>query len=197
MDRQRFEKQIRFVVEIDKLKQILRQTITMDASRRENSAEHCWHLAMMAILLLEYAENKEIDLLRTLKMVLVHDLVEIDAGDTYCYDSEGAQHQTERERMAADRVFNLLPEDQANHLRALWDEFEAQKTPEAQFAVALDRLQPLLNNYHTQGKVWQQNGIHSHQVYKRMLPIKEGSSILWKYASELIEDALKKKMLPS
>jgi len=146
----RLLQQMQFVVEIDKLKRVLRQTLLTDGSRRENSAEHSWHIALMAILLSEYA-TEPIDILRVVKMLLLHDLVEIDAGDTFCYDDRGHESKAEREMQAADRLFSLLPPDQASEFRALWDEFEAQETADAQFASTLDRLQPLLNNHQTQG----------------------------------------------
>ncbi|MEJ2725886.1 MAG: HD domain-containing protein, partial [Deltaproteobacteria bacterium] len=154
----RFEKQMGFIVEADKLKRISRQTILTDHSRQETSAEHSWHLGVMALVLSEYSQTG-IDLLRVLKMVLIHDLVEIDAGDTYCYDQVERQDQEEREEKAADRLFGLLPGDQAGELRGLWEEFEARKTAEARFAAALDRVQPVLQNYHTQGEIWKKNRI--------------------------------------
>ena len=194
MDSDRFEKQIRFVVEMDKLKYVLRQTILTDHSRQETSAEHSWHLGVMALVLSEYAEAG-VDLFRVLKMVLVHDLVEIDAGDTYCYDRVETQDQAAREKKAADRLFGLLPENQAGELRGLWEEFEARKTPEARFAAALDRLQPILQNYHTQGEMWKKNSISSRQVVMRNQPIEDGSPLLWDYVVHLLDDAVKKGML--
>jgi putative hydrolase of HD superfamily len=190
----RFEKQMGFIVEADKLKRISRQTILTDHSRQETSAEHSWHLGVMALVLSEYSQTG-IDLLRVLKMVLIHDLVEIDAGDTYCYDQVERQDQEEREEKAADRLFGLLPGDQAGELRGLWEEFEARKTAEARFAAALDRVQPVLQNYHTQGEIWKKNRIARHQVVKRNQPIEEGSPLLWEYVVRLIDDAVKKGML--
>ena len=192
---ERLRKQIEFVVEIDKLKQIVRQTLITDASRQENSSEHSWHIALMAVVLSEHAKEKGVDSLRVLKMLLIHDLVEIDAGDTYCYDEKGNEGKEGRERKAAERIFGLLPEDQARELRALWEEFEARKTPEARFAAALDRLQPLLNNHATCGAMWQKHGIQSRQVLKRNRPIEDGAPLLWDYAAGLIEDALSKGWL--
>jgi putative hydrolase of HD superfamily len=191
----RFMKQMGFVVEMDKLKRILRQTILTDSSRQETSAEHSWHLGVMALILSEYAE-REVDVLRVLKMVLIHDLVEIDAGDTYCYDQVETQDQEQREKKAADRLFGLLPEDQTQELRGLWEEFEAQKTPEARFAVALDRLQPILQNYHTEGAMWKKNCISRAQVVARNQPIEDGSPALWDYVVHLLDDAVKKDMFP-
>ncbi len=192
MDRARLARQIDFIVEIDKLKRILRQTWLMDQSRRENDAEHSWHLAVLAILLAEYSAEPELDLLRVVKMALVHDLVEIDAGDTFAYDSIGAQDKLQRERKAADRIFNLLPTDQAAEVRALWEEFEARQTPEARYAAGLDRLQPILHNYFTQGKAWLTHGITSEQVLARNAYMAEGAPALWEYVEELIADAIEK-----
>lgn len=192
---ERLKKQIKFIIEIDKLKQIKRRTILIDRSRAENAAEHSWHIAVMAALLLEYSNDRGIDLLRVLKMILMHDLVEIDAGDTYCYDDEGAGDQAERERLAAERIFNMLPQDQAREYRALWNEFEAHKTPEARFAGALDRLQPLLNNYHTGGISWRDNNVNSAQVVSRNKAIEEGSATLWDYAANMIDDAVSRNLL--
>jgi putative hydrolase of HD superfamily len=191
----RFEKQMGFVLEMDKLKRVLRQTILTDRSRQETSAEHSWHLGVMALILSEYAES-DVDLLRVLKMVLVHDLVEIDAGDTYCYDPVETQDQAEREGKAADRVFGLLPEDQTQELKGLWEEFEARKTAEARFAAALDRLQPIVQNYHTEGAMWKKNGISRGQVVARNQPIEDGSPRLWEYVVQLLDDAVKKGMFP-
>ena len=195
MDSDRFARQIQFVLEADKLKKVDRMNLLTDGTRRENSVEHSWHIALMAMLFGEYAAEPGIDRLRVIKMLLIHDLVEIDAGDTYCYDEEGARDQGQRERQAAERVFNLLPPDQATELRALWDEFEAGRTPEARFAVALDRLQPLLHNYHAGGRVWQENRIQRHQVERRMGPMKAGAPALWEYAGEVIDDAVRKGIL--
>jgi putative hydrolase of HD superfamily len=191
----RFKKQIEFVLEVDKLKHVLRQTVLLDRSRRENSTEHSWHIALMVMLFAEYSQEKNIDLLQVMKMLLVHDLVEIDAGDTYCYDDEGRQDQSERETAAAARIFGLLPDDQAAELKALWNEFERRQTPESKFANALDRVQPLLHNYFTDGLTWQANNIKSSQVYNRMRPVKDGAPELWEYVGTLIEDAVKKGFL--
>ncbi|MCW4030771.1 MAG: HD domain-containing protein, partial [Candidatus Bathyarchaeota archaeon] len=164
LDNLRLQRQVRFVVEIDKLKQVLRQTFTIAKSRQENSAEHSWHIALMAILLSEYANSTKIDVFRVVKMLLIHDLVEIDAGDTFCYDDIARRDQHERELQAAERIFNLAPKDQAKKLVILWEEFEACKTPDSRFANAIDRLQPLLNNYYTEGKGWIKHNIKKHQV---------------------------------
>ena len=185
----RLEKQIQFILEIDKLKRIVRQTPLTDRTRKENDAEHSWHIALMAILLQEHAEENSIDLLRVVTMLLVHDLVEIDAGDTFCYDEAGNADKLERETRAADRIFNLLPEDQAAHMRSLWDEFETRQTAESKFAAAMDRLQPLLHNYHTAGGTWKEHRVSKDRVIERNHPIVNGSKTLWDYAAGLIDDA--------
>jgi len=194
-DNSRLAKQVEFIVEIDKLKQVYRRTWLTDTSRQENDAEHSWHLGMMAILLLEHAQQPHLDLLRVLKMVLIHDLVEIDAGDTFVYDDAGAMDKAERENAAADRIFGLLPADQAAELRTIWEEFEARQTPEAKYAAALDRFQPMLHNYRTQGKAWQEHGITADQVIARNQHIAEGSPALWDYAKEFVADAVAKGYL--
>jgi len=191
----RLAKQVEFIVEIDKLKQVVRRTWLTDKSRRENDAEHSWHLGVMAILLLEHAQQPQLDLLRVLKMLLVHDLVEIDAGDTFVYDDAGAVDKAEREMAAADRVFGLLPADQAAELRAIWEEFEARGTPEAKYAAALDRFQPMLHNYRTQGKAWREHGITADQVIGRNQHMAEGSPSLWEYAERFVMDAVAKGYL--
>jgi putative hydrolase of HD superfamily len=190
----RFESQIRFVKEIDKLKQVFRQTLLMDKSRQETSSEHSWHIALMAIILLEYVEG-QIDLLRVVKMLLIHDLVEIDAGDTPCYNELACQTKPERELKAANRIFNLLPMDQAHYLKLLWKEFEDCQTLDSKFANAVDRLQPLLSNYYTEGKAWKKNKVRKHQVINRIYSIKDISPKIWKYASDLVEDSVRKGIL--
>jgi putative hydrolase of HD superfamily len=190
----RLSRQMEFLVEIDRLKQVLRRTLAVGTDRNENSAEHSWHISVMAALLAEYA-GPGVDVLHTIKMTLVHDLVEIDAGDTYCYDEEAAKGKLERETRAADRIFQLLPPDQAAELRALWDEFEAALTPEARFANALDRLQALLLNYHADGRVWRSNGIRSDKVLARAAPAGDGAPELWEYARALVDDAVKRGLL--
>jgi putative hydrolase of HD superfamily len=192
---ERFKNQVEFVLEADRLKHILRKTILLDRSRRENSAEHSWHIALMVMMMSEYAVEPGIDFWHVMKMLLIHDLVEIDAGDTYCYDDQGRQDQSRREEIAADRIFGILPADQAAELRALWDEFEKKETPESRFANALDRVQPLLHNYFTEGQTWQENRIKSGQVHRRVRPVKDGAPVLWEYVTALIEDAVKKGFL--
>jgi putative hydrolase of HD superfamily len=188
---ERLGQQIGFILEIDKLKQVFRQTYLLDESRKENDAEHSWHFAMLAVLLSEYA-NEPIDLLKVVKMALVHDLVEIDAGDTFLYDEAGNADKAEREQKAADRIFGLLPSDQGDELRALWDEFEAKETPEARFAGAIDRLQPMLHNLNTKGRAWRDHGIRADQVLERNRVIADGSSELWDYAREQVALAVGK-----
>lgn len=190
----RLTQQIQFIVEIDKLKSILRQTLLTDRSRRENSAEHSWHITLMAVLLAEYAPTS-VNVLRVIKMLLIHDLVEIDAGDTFCYDLQHNQSKVERETQAADRLFALLPPDQALELRSLWDEFEAQSSSEARFAAAIDRLQPLLNNYQTEGGTWQQHHITCDRVLQRAAPMAIGAPALWEFTQQLIQDAVTKGYL--
>lgn len=191
----RFKSQIEFIAEVDKLKKIQRRTMLLDRSRQENSAEHCWHIALMVLVLSEYADEDDLNLLQVTKLLLVHDLVEIDADDTYCYDEIGGQDQKIRETKAADRIFNILPPDQAASFRSLWDEYETRETPESRFANALDRLQPLLHNYFTRGHTWKKYGIRKNQVIKRMKPVDEGSHFLWNYVSSLIDDAVEKGYL--
>lgn len=192
----RLHQQIQFILEIDKLKSILRRSYLLNQERHENSAEHSWHLAMMAILLHEYA-NEKVDLLHVLKMVLVHDLVEIDAGDTYCYDEDANSDKTEREQKAADRLFAILPEDQRDELHKLWEEFEERKTPEAKFANALDRMMPMLHNYYTQGKSWQEHNVIDNSVFERNSVMRDGSEKLWEFSQSLIRDAIEKGYLVS
>jgi len=193
--KERLAKQIDFIVEIDKLKHILRRTYIMDGSRNENDVEHSWHLAMMVLLFQEYANESSIDILRVLKMVLIHDIVEIDAGDTFCYDEAGQKSRLKREQEAANRLFNILPEDQAQEFRSLWDEFEARESAEGKFAAALDRLQPLMHNYYTKGFAWKKHGVRSDMVIARNKHIEEGSETLWQYAENLIKESVNKEYL--
>ncbi|MEO0827605.1 MAG: HD domain-containing protein [Cyanobacteria bacterium J06642_9] len=186
---ERLSQQMQFIVEIDRLKTVLRQTPLIDQSRRENSAEHSWHLAIMAIALADYAPEG-VDIFSAIKQVLIHDIVEIDAGDTFCYDANGNLDKAAREIAAADRIFGLLPQDQSQEFRALWDEFEAQATPTARFAAALDRIQPLLHNYHTQGGTWKQHSISKAQVMKRMQPVETGAPKLWPMVLETVENSV-------
>ncbi len=179
----RLQQQFNFIKEIDKEKLIGRQTYLSDTSRKENDAEHAWHMAIMTILLSEYA-NEKIDVLKTITMLLIHDIVEIDAGDTYAYDQAGLETQREREEKAADRIFGMLPEDQAKKFRDLWEEFEAKSTPEAKFARAMDNIQPMMLNAVTDGKAWMEHGVYLDQILKRNEITPKGSEELWKYAYE-------------
>lgn len=183
MDEKRLEQQIAFCREIDKEKFIGRQTWLSGATRKENDAEHAWHMAVMTVLLSEYA-NEEIDVLRTMTMLLIHDLVEIYAGDTYAYDEEGKKTQKRRELAAADRLFQMLPEDQGKKFREIWEEFEAENTPESRFARTMDNLQPMMLNAATDGKSWADRGIRLSQILGRNKNTAKGSEVLWEYAKE-------------
>ncbi len=191
---ERLAQQIGFLLEIDKLKQVYRQNLISDGSRRENDAEHSWHLAVMAVLLGEYMPEP-VDLLKVIKMVLLHDLVEIDAGDVFCYDPGAAVGKEERERKAAERLYALLPEDQGQELKELWAEFEARATAEARFALCLDRLQPLLLNFVTQGGTWRLHSVSAPQVRKRMAPIKEISPQLGEAVEQILQEAISRGIL--
>ncbi|NLZ47399.1 MAG: HD domain-containing protein [Clostridiales bacterium] len=195
MDRERLLKQIEFITEIDKLKQIYRQNVVIGTKRNENDAEHSWHLAIMAMLLSEYADDKNLNLLHVIKMLIVHDLVEIDAGDTFCYDEKAKEDKAQREEKAAERLFNILPADQAEEIMALWKEFEEKETAEARFAACMDRLQPLILNYNTNGHTWKKPGVTSDKVLKRNEPLKETAPALWEYAKEIIEDSIERGIL--
>lgn len=177
----RLEQQMNFILEIDKLKYIQRQTYLHDGTRKENDAEHSYHLALMAVVLSEYA-NADIDVLKVMTMVLIHDLIEIDAGDTYAYDTEGNKTKRERELKAAERIFPLLPPDQAEYFRALWEEFEEAKTPEALFALTLDKVQPTMLNDAAGGKAWSEHGVKLSQILKRNEKTEAGSKELWSHA---------------
>jgi putative hydrolase of HD superfamily len=191
----RLEQQIRFILEIDALKGVLRRSYLLAGGRPENSAEHSWHVAVMAVLLAEHA-NEPVDTSRVVRMLLIHDVVEVDAGDTYVYDTAGTEARAEREAQAADRLFGLLPEDQRRELRALWEEFEDGRSAEARFAAALDRLMPVLHNVHTAGRSWREHGITADRVIARNSSITRGSEALWEYARGLIEDATARGHLP-
>jgi putative hydrolase of HD superfamily len=193
----RLDQQINFILEIDKLKSILRQTpITGPERRRENTAEHSWHIAVIAGLFAEYAPST-VDISRVMRMLLIHDIVEIDAGDTFAYDTVGYSDKEERERRAADRLFGLLPADQAVELRGLWDEFEDFATPESRYANALDRLQPLLLNSRTGGGSWNSHRVTRAQVLTRMAPIQAGAPELWPVVLALVDDASARGWLSS
>lgn len=183
---ERLKKQMNFLLEVDKLKFISRQTYLSDGKRKENDGEHSWHLALMAVLLLEYS-NEKIDLVKVITMVLIHDIVEIDAGDTYAYDTLGNQSKREREVKAADRIFNILPKDQAQKLRQLWEEFEAYETPEAKFAHVCDNVQPLMLNDATDGLAWREHDVKKSQVLQRNRRTGEGSQVLMEYINRILD----------
>jgi 5'-deoxynucleotidase YfbR-like HD superfamily hydrolase len=185
----RLASQLGFVLEIDRLKTVLRRTLIADRSRRENSAEHSWHIALAAVVFAEHAAEP-VDVGRVVRMLLVHDVVEIDAGDTFAYDEAGYEDKEERERAAAERIFGLLPADQTAELRALWDEFEAGETPESRFANAVDRLQPMLHNFVTEGHAWRQHGVTGTQVRARNRTIAAGAPELWRFAERMIDEAV-------
>lgn len=210
MDISRLADQLAFLMEADKLKNLYRQTYTStddlppmpeDSSvtapypRRENDAEHSFSLALFTAVLAEYS-NEPIDVLKTIKTVLIHDIVEIDAGDTYCYDSAGNSTKAEREKTAADRLFALLPSEQEKEFRGLWEDFEAGKSPEARFAAAVDRVQPLLLNLHRDGISWKEHGIRFGQVEKRTAPIADGSEVLYEHIRQKLLEARDKGILP-
>lgn len=184
---ERLARQIEFIAECDKLKEIFRQTSNTQSRRAENDAEHSWHLCLCVIVLAEHANHPGLDVLRVLKMLIVHDLVEIDAGDTFGYDTARQADQHARECLAADRIFGLLPEDQAREFRAWWDEFEAQQTPEAKFALACDRFQPVLLNCLTQAGGWKKHGVTQDRVVARNSKIAEGSAELWRHVEQMIQ----------
>ena len=181
MAKSRIDKQFEFLLEADKEKFIQRDTLKSDGETFENDAEHAWHMAIMCLLLGEYS-NEDIDLLKTISMILIHDVVEIDAGDTYAYDDEGKKSQRERELKAADRLFGLLPDDQSRKFRALWEEFEEGKTAEARFAHTMDNVQPAMLNNSTDGKMWAKNGIKLSQILERNKNTADGSKTLWDYS---------------
>lgn len=191
MELDRLNKQMRFIIEIDKVKSVLRRNYLTDGSRRENDSEHSWHLAMMVVILSEYF--KGCDILKTVKMVLIHDLVEIYAGDTFAYDEQGYLDKDEREQAAADRIFTLLPEDQATEYRGLWDEFERMDTDEAIFAAAVDRMQPLLMNSEARGKMWKEHRVTKEMAMKRNRMVFEDTpEIIAEFVRKRIEDAASK-----
>lgn len=187
----RIEKQLAFSLEIDKVKNIFRQTHLSNHGRNENDAEHSWHMAIMAYLLREYA-NEEVDIAKVMLMCLIHDLVEIDAGDTYAYDEEALQTQKIREEAAKQRIFSLLPEEQAAELTALFDEFEAYETPESKFAHAMDNLQPLILNHSNNGGDWREHQVTAEQIYKRQSKTKLGSEKLFEVTDRLIQENIQK-----
>ncbi|MFN1649193.1 HD domain-containing protein [Vibrio rotiferianus] len=194
---ERLEKQLALLIELDQLKSVLRRTRVKSADRRlENSGEHSWHVALMAVLMQEHA-NVPVDIARVMKMLLIHDVVEIDAGDTFVYDVAASKEQEEKELKAAERLFGMLPSDQGDELFALWKEFEAAHSDDAKYAKALDRLIPMLLNYHNDGQSWKEHGVTREQALTINKRIEFGSVILWDRAKELIEEATEKGWLKS
>jgi len=194
VDADRLARQLAFLIECDRLKSVVRQTLNADARRQENSAEHSWAVCLFAMTLAEHS-SVPIDVARVIRMLLVHDVVEIDAGDTFAYDTAGLADQHEREARAADRLFGLLPPDQAAEFRALWEEFEAQETPEARFAMTVDRLQPMLLNCLTEGAAWRRHGVTHAQVLQRNARMASGSVALWEHMRARLEDAVRRGFL--
>ena len=186
----RLARQVEFLVECDRLKEICRQTLVTSSRRRENDAEHSWHLCLCVLVLAEHANHPGLDVLRVLQMLIVHDLVEIDAGDTFAYDEAAMATQRERETRAAERIFGLLPPPQGPWFRELWEEFEARTTPEARFAAAVDRFQPMLLNCRTKGDAWRRHGVTADRVIARNRHIGEGCAELWRYAERMVADAV-------
>ena len=191
----KLKRQLQFLSEADKMKSVLRQTLLSDKSREETDAEHSWHFALMAMTLFEYAGFEGVDINRVIKMALVHDLVEIYAGDTFAYDIKGNESKERREYEAADKLFSMLPGGQANEYRSLWEEFDGMETPDAMYASAVDRLQPFLSNYLTEGHTWLKHGVSVDQVYKRMAPVKTALPKLWEFVEYVIQDSCKKGYL--
>jgi putative hydrolases of HD superfamily len=194
MPSDKLAKQIDFIKEIDKVKYIQRKTKLFNSDRNENDAEHSWHLALMALVLAEHS-NEQIDILKVIKMVLIHDIVEIDAGDTFIYDSQKNHSNTDEERLAAQRIFGLLPQEQTNELIAIWEEFEAGESPESKFARSMDRLEPLLQNTSNKGGTWNEFGVNYDKVYEKKQIIREGSDTLWNFAEGLINESVEKGIL--
>jgi len=192
--REKLLKDMEFIIELDKMKSIFRRTSIIGQDRQEDDAQHSWHISIMAMILAEYT-NEKIDLLKAIKMLLIHDLVEIYAGDTFCYDKEGNLSKRDREVAAADKIYGMLDHYKADELRALWEEFEEMKTPEAIFAASMDRLQPMLSNYKNNGGTWKQHDVSKSDIYQRIAPVKESSDELWCYVSYMIEDAFQKGLI--
>lgn len=191
---EKIKKQIEFVLVIDEMKNVLRRNLVVDGSRRENDAEHSWHLAMLAMILEEYSSEK-VDIERVLKITLVHDLVEVYAGDTFAYDAKGNEDKLDREIEAANRLFGMLDPVQGAEIRALWDEFEAKETAESRYANAVDRLQPLLLNYMTNGHTWKLGDVHATQIYKRMDIIRTATPELWHIVEGIINTSIQAGIL--
>ena len=190
--KEKLKRQLQFLSEADKMKSVLRQTLLSDKSREETDAEHSWHFALMAMTLFEYVGFDGVDINRVIKMALVHDLIEIYAGDTFAYDIKGNESKERREKEAADKLFSLLTNEQAEEFRSLWEEFDNMDTPDALYASAVDRLQPFLNNYLTEGHTWLKHGVSVDQVYKRMAPVKTALPQLWDFVEYVIRDSCEK-----
>lgn len=191
---ERIKKDIEFIVELDRMKTILRQTSLIGEDRREDDAQHSWHIAVMTMVLSEYS-NDEFDVNRAIKMLLIHDLVELYAGDTFCYDAAANLDKRDRELQAADKIFGMLGDEKGLFFRALWDEFEGMKTPEAKFAASMDRLQPMLNNYYNDGGTWRKFGVAHQDVIKRISPLKGTSDQLWQFVEDMLEDAYQRGLI--
>lgn len=190
----RLTRQLDFVLELDKLKTVLRQTLLADSSRRENDAEHSWHVAAMALLLAEHAPDGA-DPVRAMKMLIFHDVVEIDAGDTFIHDDKGNADKAEREQAAASRLYGMLPPDQERDLKSMWEEYEARETPTARYADALDRLQPIMNNFATQGGTWKPHNVTADKVMTLAMRIGKGAPALGAFAANLVEEAVRRGYL--
>ena len=187
----KLQQQMIFIAEVDKLKNIFRRTILTDSSRRENDAEHSWHLALMAIVLEEYAAEP-VNLGRVLAMVTVHDLIEIYAGDTFAFDTAANQDKAQREQAAAEKLFGMLDQEQGNKFRQLWEEFDAMNTADSRFAASLDRIQPFMHNVLTEGHTWKLGSVTKEQVYRRMAPVKTGTPALWPWLESQVASAIEK-----
>lgn len=192
---EKFTTQVDFIIEIDKLKSVFRKSLLLDNSRQENVAEHSWHLAMAVTLLEPYSNFKNMNMLKALKMALIHDIVEIDAGDTYAYDTSANKDKREREEKAAERIYGLLMNSQQDELKNLWHEFEERKTPEAKYVDAVDRFLPIMHNYLTKGLNWQAFGVTPTMVLTRNSPIQDGSEFLWKFVNDIVDEAKEKGYL--
>jgi len=187
----RLKQDMDFITELDKMKSVIRATNLIGKDEREDDAQHSWHISVMAMILSEYADE-DIDNYKVIKMLLIHDLVELFAGDTFCYDAEANKDKLEREIAAAEKLYGMIDEEKGQELRALWDEFEEMETPEALFATAMDRLQPILNNYYNNGGTWKRFEVPKSKIYERVAPIRKSSEKLWRFAEYMIEDAYDK-----
>ena len=196
MQNDRLEQQLEFILELDKLKNVIRQNYINHGERRENTAEHSWQVALQAVVLAEYA-NEEVDILRVVKMLLIHDVVEILAGDTYIYDAQMREEQEDKEREAAETLFGMLPAPQSEELKALWFEFEGRKTADSRFAKSMDRLLPMLQNVRSKGKSWTEHGVTKEMVLENALNIRPGSEALYTYAVDLIQRAAQEGIFQS